>query len=511
MALTQTEIGLVVEEVEQITGRSRVQEVRDDGARRIVLELRSPGVTHHLLISTETQRTRLHFIEEVPEQPPKPSPFVMQLRKWLRRAELTELEQVAGDRIVRLAFETIDPDWAPLESEDRDDPPTRSVGLLLELADRVGNVYLLDDDGEILGRQTAETIAGRELAEGDRWTPPPPPPDPEAGREDRFGLEELPVDDFERSARLEHEYRRLERQDRAGRRLVELRSRLEQQVERLDRRIEHIEEDLADIQRADTYRRWADLLQQAYGEVEPGDDSVVVSDYYREDQSKIEIPLDPSKSLSENIDAYYHEAQRYENAEEMVEERLLKTVDLRDRAREALAAVEAGEVPEELDAIQQFERQLDDEILPETTFDQDDRTSGRERDERTPYRAFRVSSGAKAMVGRSAADNDTLVTRIARGRDLWLHVRNAPGAAVVLRIDEKGAAPASEDLIDAATLAAHFSQRSEDTTVEVSYTKTKHVRKHASHATGEVSIADESTITVEIEDERLERLLETEA
>ena len=45
-----------------------------------------------------------------------------------------------------------------------------------------------------------------------------------------------------------------------------------------------------------------------------------------------------------------------------------------------------------------------------------------------PYRTVDID-GWEVLVGRSAADNDYLSLRVAKGRDLWLHVGGGPQAA----------------------------------------------------------------------------------
>lgn len=107
-------------------------------------------------------------------------------------------------------------------------------------------------------------------------------------------------------------------------------------------------------------------------------------------------------------------------------------------------------------------------------------------------------SGAAVLVGRSAAANDSLVTRLLRGRDYWLHLRDQPGAHVVLRCD--GPAPAAEDDLRAcAVLAAHLSGVAKGARVEVTVAQGKGVRKVKGAAPGSVYVSGERAIRVEVE------------
>ena len=132
------------------------------------------------------------------------------------------------------------------------------------------------------------------------------------------------------------------------------------------------------------------------------------------------------------------------------------------------------------------------------------------RDEpQPPYRSFRSLTGTPLWVGRNAEANDALTVRLARGNDLWLHARGRGGAHVVARL-EKARAPDGETLLDAAHLAAHFSDARGEPQVEVVATAAKYVRKVKGAAPGAVTYSQERTILLRVERGRLERLLASE-
>jgi len=110
------------------------------------------------------------------------------------------------------------------------------------------------------------------------------------------------------------------------------------------------------------------------------------------------------------------------------------------------------------------------------------------------------------MVGKGAKDNDHLSMRIARGNDLWLHVDGASGAHVVVRLPKKTPVD-SETLLDAATLAAHYSKRKNDTVVEVRYCRKADLRKPKGVAPGAVNVLRSKTVSVRLEQQRLDRLM----
>ncbi len=89
--------------------------------------------------------------------------------------------------------------------------------------------------------------------------------------------------------------------------------------------------------------------------------------------------------------------------------------------------------------------------------------------------AFTAPAGAQVFAGRSAAANDALVTRVLRGRDLWFHLRDSPGAHVVLRAGV--AAPPELEVQACAQLCAHLSGVAKADRAEVTVCLGKGVRK----------------------------------
>ncbi len=507
MTLTRAEIELILDEIEPLAGRAVVQRVLEADRHTRVLQLREPGRTHRLLLCTKPHLTRIHFVAERPSQPDRPSAFTMQLRKWLQGALFEEVRQLSSDRIVRFDLEAVDPEWEPDAEADEDErAPRVPVSLVVELTGRHANWFLLGADDTILGQLDEEVLGSRELGRGTRYEPPPPPPDPSIGARVRFELEQRVPARFERSEQLERHYDQTRHEQQLEQTRQKLESRLKRRVDRLERRIGHVEGDLERAEEADEYKRRGELLQSAWGKVDRGAESVRVPDFYDEAMPEVDIPLDPALDLQANIEQYFHEYHRLEDAREQIEERLLESMESRDRAQQALDELDT--IREDLDALEAFGQHLESEgVLPRERKQRQGRSGPRER---KPYREFESKHGTTILVGRGASDNDTLSTSVARGRDMWFHARDWAGAHVVLRMRKDDDSPKSDDMIDAATLAAWFSRGKDDTIVDVTYTRAKYVRKPKGFPPGRVTVADASTIGVAIEKPRLERLLASE-
>ncbi|MBV8669612.1 MAG: NFACT family protein, partial [Candidatus Eremiobacteraeota bacterium] len=90
-------------------------------------------------------------------------------------------------------------------------------------------------------------------------------------------------------------------------------------------------------------------------------------------------------------------------------------------------------------------------------------------------RTVSLPGGAIALVGRSPKDNERLTFSVAGPNDYWFHVRGVPGAHVIVKT--QGRELAVEQIEAAAAVAAGHSRAVGATSVEVDYTRRKHVRR----------------------------------
>ncbi len=112
------------------------------------------------------------------------------------------------------------------------------------------------------------------------------------------------------------------------------------------------------------------------------------------------------------------------------------------------------------------------------------------------------------MVGRNDRENETLCFRMAKGNDFWFHAHGTPGSHLIVRMERRQEIP-YQTLLDAATLALHFSQLKKAGKGEVIYSYKKYVRKIKNGKPGMVTCSREKTLFISVEPERLARLLQS--
>jgi predicted ribosome quality control (RQC) complex YloA/Tae2 family protein len=111
-------------------------------------------------------------------------------------------------------------------------------------------------------------------------------------------------------------------------------------------------------------------------------------------------------------------------------------------------------------------------------------------------RHYISSDGYEVIIGRTARDNDRLTFREARPNDLWLHAGDYPGSHVIVRNSSRKEIP-HRTIVEAAQLAAKFSQASKDAKVNIHYTRRKFLSKPKGAAPGLVRMSSFRSITVE--------------
>ena len=222
----------------------------------------------------------------------------------------------------------------------------------------------------------------------------------------------------------------------------------------------------------------------------------------------VTLKLDPARGAREQIDAMFRRARRLKEGVRIGEARLadahgalaaLRTIvsELEGATDEAIAGLEArarAAAPKDF-------------RLGQTTSGE--RKPGGTQAPLPPYRTFVAASGARMLVGRGGDRNDALTFHVARPHDLWLHAKNRAGAHVVVPLAKNADCPA-DVLVDAAHLAAHFSDARDETVVEVQYTPRRYLRKPRGSASGLVVVDREKVLVLRREEARLRALLERE-
>jgi predicted ribosome quality control (RQC) complex YloA/Tae2 family protein len=221
----------------------------------------------------------------------------------------------------------------------------------------------------------------------------------------------------------------------------------------------------------------------------------------------VAMRLDPAKPPQAQLDAIFNRARRLKEGARIAQARL----DEAAQAHAALAelAAKLTESDADFDALEAAARAAAPRDFKMGPRPAPGARHARSGEAKPPFRTFAGGTEAKILVGRGALQNDALTLRVARPHDLWLHAKGFTGAHVVVPLP-KGASCPAEVLVEAAHLAAHFSDARTEALVEVTYTPRRYVRKPRGSAPGAVVVDREKVIVLRKDDELLRALLAAE-
>lgn len=478
--LTANEIAAVVTELSPRVVGGQVQKVREPRPGTLVLSVRAPGRTTHMVICGAPPAPRISEADDAGETLPEPSHLGRWLRAALKGRRLETLEVLPGERVVILGFE--------------------AGRLVAELTGNSANLYGLSPEGRVQAAAHRST-GTRDLRPGRPWHPPEArPAEARPAEADPSGTPSAPR--FASARAIE---------EAAGERVArtvggEVKQARGVVLGRVRKRLENlwgkVAADVGRAEGADRWRRAGELLKTQTHKAKKGQTSVAVTDWYAPETPEITIELDPALDPAANVAKLF---ARYRKAQSGIVRANARLVEVEAQIA-ALDAIEAEHPEAEAEDLIELLRRAKLWRSPAGGGGGGRRNAPPPR---KPYHVWISSQGERIYVGRGGADNHALTFHIARGNDWWLHIRDAPGAHVVVPMG-KGGEPHPETLRDAAALAARHSDLKDEGVVTVTLTRRKHVRPVPGAAPGRVALADARSLTVEDPRGRAEALRKAE-
>lgn len=296
------------------------------------------------------------------------------------------------------------------------------------------------------------------------------------------------------SVLLDSFYEVRERQERVRQRGADLLRTVNTNRDRLRRKLAMQEKDYAETQNRDHLRICGDLITSNLYRMERGQSKLVCENFYDENCGEITIQLDPLLTPQQNAAKYYKRYTKAKTAERYLREQM----EIAQRDLEYLGSV--------LESIEHGETEQDFiDIRSELKDAGFLRKQGKKEQKRpSKPREFRTSSGFKVLVGRNNRQNDRLTLKDADHWDVWLHTQKIHGSHVILCTE--GQDVDDDTLVEAAKIAAWYSQARESGNVPVDYTPVKYVKKPAGARPGMVIYHTCQTINVTPNEELVKTL-----
>jgi predicted ribosome quality control (RQC) complex YloA/Tae2 family protein len=437
--------------------------------------------SNYLFISVEPGLPRIYLIKrrvrDLEKQSAHSSTFVLFLRKRLANAVLQSITQIADERILRFEF-----------TAQTELGQTEAYALIAQLTGRSANLFLLDKHDYILDALRETFGDGQEIGNGYAA-----PVRAGAGAQENGGdkkRESFSAGDFESvSEALDVFYleQEAEKQFKARARTAE--NKLKQEITKREKLFKKLNQDLSNHGDAAKWKHFGDLILANLADALRIDGKILVVDYFDENTPTLEIEADENDSLTTVAEKFFRRYTKARNAGEEISKRLevlreeLRNLNLKkERLTQAIAEKDESVIDEYAGA-QQLEKP---------------RSKQREKQAEnfTGARRFESSDNFEILVGKASKDNDFLTFRVAKSLDLWLHAADYPGSHVVIRNPNRLEIP-PKTLLEAAQIAAFYSQARTQPKVAVHYTPKKFVNKPKGAAAGLVSLSSFKTILVE--------------
>ena len=243
---------------------------------------------------------------------------------------------------------------------------------------------------------------------------------------------------------------------------------------RLRKKIEIQRGELADCERGEEYKKYADLITGNLYMLSRGMSEATLTDYsdYREDGTfgTCTVSLNNRLSPSANAQVYYKKYNKSKTARvELSKQIEIGEAELRyidtvfDALTHAETAADLTEIREELYRSGYASRMKNYALAKKMP---------------TPTVAeFRTSGGYRVLCGKNNLQNEYITHKLAGKNDFWFHVKGMPGSHTVMLTN--GDDPPAENFTEAAEIAAFYSKGADGENVEVDYTLVRNVKKPA--------------------------------
>jgi predicted ribosome quality control (RQC) complex YloA/Tae2 family protein len=438
-----------------------------------------------LFVSAEPAQPRIYLIRrkirELEKQSIPLTQFAQGLRKELSNTTLQAIEKDANDRIVWLYFSGTDELG---QKQER--------ALIAQLTGRAANLFLLDGDRVIINQ--ARTGKGPGQMVGEVYQKPPAMGRRAPAEKDNELIKKIRSGCYaSTSAAADAYFTSLLFEQTFDNRAAVVRVALRKKITHLEKLIQQLAQDLAGHADAEHHKHLGDLLLANLSTARRDGKRVTLIDYFDDNAAPLEIEIDEQTTLPEEASRRFALYSRSKRAVMQITNRragIGTQLDLLNSQSNALEKIIAARDETELEKFVAMSS-------PVATAGRSAVGSKRKPEKKIPgVRRYLSSDGFEILVGRAAHDNDHLTFKVAKPNDLWLHAADYGGSHVVVRNATRADLP-HRTIIEAAQLAAHFSQARKDPKVDVHYTQRKFVSKSKGAAAGLVRLTRFKNILVE--------------
>jgi len=552
---------LIIKELKNKLINGRINKIHQPYEQELILNIRSQGTNHKLLISAHPSFARVQLTNVAFNNPDTPPNFLKMMRKFLEGSILSDIEQVENDRVIHFHFSRRD------ELGD-----LQNVVLIAELMGRHSNIVLVNkESGKVM-----ESIKHIGFSQNTYRTILPgsvylAPPKQEAKNpftaSDMYVFEALSSAEKIDSKLLQSKFQGLG-MDTARELAFRLNEKPNEKIpvwKNFFAQLENLQPTMAELsgkefftpiayatipensqtfadlnslldafyhdkaQRDRVKQQSGALLHRLQAEIKKNENKIIKLKETIEESEQAEtyrqygelltayVASIPRGSDKVSLNNYYDE----ENA--LVEIKLDPAISPQANAQkyfQRYQKLKAGvkivqqQIQEASEQINYMESVLSllenadpmdlpiiEEELLASGFIKPKKHNGKKTKPSQPLK-FLSSDGISILVGRNNLQNDQLTLKTAKKSDFWLHAKNIPGSHVIIQSDN----PSDETVTEAGVLAAYYSKYRMSNLVPVDMIQVKHIRKPNGSKPGFVVYEGQKTINVTPDEMVVEQL-----
>jgi predicted ribosome quality control (RQC) complex YloA/Tae2 family protein len=503
VSLNWKEIDLVLAELE-LPG-CQIQKALQSAFDVIALRVHGGGRTKTVLISLSPGACRLHETFRAVPKTDKPLRFAEFLNSRITNGWIEEAVQLGDNRIVRITVRL---------GKNR-------CRIYLRLWSNAANVIVTDEGGTILDAmrrlpKRGEQSGGRYAPEGTALGGPA-----SAARE--FSIREFSPEDFPQGAFSQgtfsqgtfpqEEFTRAPGSEKAsfngaasfnekidayyaeqgGNLSLEslreqVRRNWEGKIGRLSASLEKLRDKEGEFALAENLKQYGDIILANLGKIQPGDRWLEAENFYTGEEVRVKL-ADGAEGPAQ-AEHYYDQYRRAKRGLEDVRKEIARGEAELAGLEEVMSRLLAETNPL---ALRKLIRSGGVKAAPTLGADQ-----------KRPGLSFRRNDWL-IIVGRDAAENDSLLRRHVKGNDLWLHVRDYPGSYVFIK-QRSGKTVPLDILLDAGNLAVFYSKGRNNGEGDLFYTPVKYLRRARNGPKGLVLPTQEKNLHIKLDEQRLREL-----
>ena len=263
-----------------------------------------------------------------------------------------------------------------------------------------------------------------------------------------------------------------------------LKTHINHTIKRLENKLVKLQEELTEAKDSEKYRIFGELIiNNLYQIKDEKLDKITLFNYYTNED--ITILLDKKISVKTNANKFFIKHQKAKKAITNITEQIEISKDELAYLKIIASQIEKANVKD----IEQIKTELEENHYIKKSSNK----NVKNRKEKIEILTYLTSNNTEILVGKNNIQNEYITHQVAKANDLWFHVKDAPGSHVVL----KNPTNTEEEIRTAAILAAYYSSYQSSSSVPVTYTLARYVKKIPGKRNCFVTFTNEKTIYID--------------